>query len=134
MLLSHPDYLNHDLSLPVLHSLDYGVGPVMDSLAPSETSRGSGPLACRGDSYCAESSSSRLSHIEGPTMAGQCRVSDRFRHDAQRLFMSLFRMESLRVLPPVPMTIRKAKEGDWVDGVYIPKGTLLYIPVCLTSI
>ncbi|KAF8587077.1 cytochrome P450, partial [Ramaria rubella] len=38
-------------------------------------------------------------------------------------------MESLRILPPVPMSIRKVARGDWVDGVYMPKGTLLYIPI-----
>ncbi|KAF9445293.1 cytochrome P450 [Macrolepiota fuliginosa MF-IS2] len=38
-------------------------------------------------------------------------------------------MESLRVLPPVPMTFRKAAKTDYVDGVLIPEGTLLYIPI-----
>ena len=42
-------------------------------------------------------------------------------------------MEPLRVIPPVPMTIRKAKTGDWMEGMYLPKGTLLYIPVRPTS-
>ncbi|KIJ48186.1 hypothetical protein M422DRAFT_247958 [Sphaerobolus stellatus SS14] len=38
-------------------------------------------------------------------------------------------MESLRILPPVPMTLRKAGKDDWVDGYFIPKGTLLYISI-----
>ena len=38
-------------------------------------------------------------------------------------------MESLRVLTPVPMTLRKAGKDDWIDGYFIPKGTVLYIPV-----
>ena len=41
-------------------------------------------------------------------------------------------MESLRVYPPVPMTVRKVREGHWVEGMYLPKGTLLNIPVCHT--
>lgn len=38
-------------------------------------------------------------------------------------------MESLRVYPPVPMTIRKAGKSDHIEGVFVPKGTLLYIPI-----
>ncbi|KIJ32712.1 hypothetical protein M422DRAFT_35753 [Sphaerobolus stellatus SS14] len=38
-------------------------------------------------------------------------------------------MESLRLFPPVPMTFRKVAQDDWVDGVFLPKGTLLYIPI-----
>ncbi|KAA1472366.1 cytochrome P450 [Dentipellis sp. KUC8613] len=38
-------------------------------------------------------------------------------------------MESLRLLPPVPMTFRIAAKSDWVDGVWVPKGTLFYIPI-----
>jgi hypothetical protein len=39
------------------------------------------------------------------------------------------RMESLRLLPPVPLTIREAGKDDWVDGTFVPKGTLFYLPV-----
>lgn len=42
----------------------------------------------------------------------------------------LYSMESLRVYPPVPMTIRQAQKSDYVDGVWVPKGTLFYIGVC----
>lgn len=38
--------------------------------------------------------------------------------------------ESLRVLPPVPMTFRQAGKSDYIDGVLVPKGTIFYIPVC----
>jgi len=38
-------------------------------------------------------------------------------------------MESLRLLPPVPMTFRKATHDDWVDGHFLPKGTLIYVPI-----
>jgi len=38
-------------------------------------------------------------------------------------------MESLRLLPPVPMTFRQAAKADYIDGVFIPKGTLFYIPI-----
>ncbi|THH17045.1 hypothetical protein EW146_g3696 [Bondarzewia mesenterica] len=30
-------------------------------------------------------------------------------------------MESLRLLPPVPMTFRQAAKSDWVDGYWVPK-------------
>lgn len=38
-------------------------------------------------------------------------------------------MESLRLLPPVPMTFRQAAKSDWIDGFWVPKGTLFYVPV-----
>jgi len=38
-------------------------------------------------------------------------------------------MESLRLFPPVPMTLRKARLDDYIDSVFVPKGTLLYIPI-----
>ncbi|KZV84536.1 cytochrome P450 [Exidia glandulosa HHB12029] len=37
--------------------------------------------------------------------------------------------ESLRILPPVPMTFRKSKAAHTIDGVLIPKDTLFYIPI-----
>ncbi|KAJ7643629.1 cytochrome P450 [Roridomyces roridus] len=37
--------------------------------------------------------------------------------------------ESLRVLPPVPQTMRMADTTDYIDGVLVPKGTLLNIPI-----
>ncbi|KAL0069273.1 hypothetical protein AAF712_003638 [Marasmius tenuissimus] len=38
-------------------------------------------------------------------------------------------MESLRVMPPVPVTVRKAAKTDYVEGVLVPKGTLIWIPI-----
>ncbi|KAL0960785.1 hypothetical protein HGRIS_005806 [Hohenbuehelia grisea] len=38
-------------------------------------------------------------------------------------------MESLRVLPPVPMSWRQAAKTDYIEGVLVPKGTLFYIPI-----
>lgn len=41
-------------------------------------------------------------------------------------------MESLRRMPPVPGTPRVAAKDQCIDGVFIPKGTLLPIHVCCT--
>ncbi|KAG6821440.1 hypothetical protein H0H93_010164 [Arthromyces matolae] len=38
-------------------------------------------------------------------------------------------MESLRLLPPVPLTVRVTTKDDIVDGVRLPKGTMLTIPI-----
>lgn len=35
--------------------------------------------------------------------------------------------ESLRVLPPVPMTFRKTRVAKTVEGVYLPKDTIIYV-------
>ncbi|KAJ7073281.1 cytochrome P450 [Mycena belliarum] len=37
--------------------------------------------------------------------------------------------ESLRVLPPVPLTLRAAQKSDFVQGVLVPKGTVITIPI-----
>ncbi|KAJ7711568.1 cytochrome P450 [Mycena metata] len=37
--------------------------------------------------------------------------------------------ESLRVLPPVPLTLRCAEKTDHVGGLLVPKGTLINIPI-----
>ncbi|KDR81081.1 hypothetical protein GALMADRAFT_91777 [Galerina marginata CBS 339.88] len=37
--------------------------------------------------------------------------------------------ESLRLMPPVPMTYRQAEKTDFIDGILVPKGTLFYIPI-----
>jgi len=41
------------------------------------------------------------------------------------------RMESLRLLPSVPITIRRAATTDYIDGIKIPKGTMVPISVSL---
>ncbi|KAH8110546.1 cytochrome P450 [Phellopilus nigrolimitatus] len=38
-------------------------------------------------------------------------------------------MEGLRLYPPVPMTMRKAGKSDYIDGIFVPKGTLFYIAI-----
>jgi len=38
-------------------------------------------------------------------------------------------MEALRLYPPVPITLRKATKTDYIDGILVPKGTLLHIPI-----
>lgn len=43
-------------------------------------------------------------------------------------------MESLRVMPPVPLTVRVAAKTEYIDGVLIPKGTLFWIPVRSSSL
>ncbi|KAF7336376.1 hypothetical protein MVEN_02186200 [Mycena venus] len=37
--------------------------------------------------------------------------------------------ESLRVLPPIPQTFRVAEKTDYIDGVLVPKGTMINIPI-----
>nr|GAT53818.1 predicted protein [Mycena chlorophos] len=37
--------------------------------------------------------------------------------------------ESLRLLPPVPITLRIAEKDDYIDGVLVPKGTIVNIPI-----
>ena len=38
-------------------------------------------------------------------------------------------MESLRVMPPIPLMLRIATRTDYIDGVLVPKGTIIQIPV-----
>lgn len=38
-------------------------------------------------------------------------------------------MESLRLYPPAPITLRKAMKTEYIDGILVPKGTILYIPI-----
>ncbi|ESK89408.1 cytochrome p450 [Moniliophthora roreri MCA 2997] len=38
-------------------------------------------------------------------------------------------LESLRVMPPVPMTVRKAAKTDYIEGILVPKGTFFWIPI-----
>ncbi|KAF9269046.1 cytochrome P450, partial [Marasmius fiardii PR-910] len=37
--------------------------------------------------------------------------------------------ESLRLYPPVPMSFRQAASSDVIDGIFVPKGTIFYIPI-----
>ncbi|KAF5344892.1 hypothetical protein D9758_011593 [Tetrapyrgos nigripes] len=45
------------------------------------------------------------------------------------LWLDAVVMESLRLYPPVPMTFRQAATNDYIDGIYVPKGTMFYIPI-----
>ena len=38
-------------------------------------------------------------------------------------------MESLRVMPPVPITVRIAATTEYIEGTLVPKGTTFFIPV-----
>jgi cytochrome P450 len=38
-------------------------------------------------------------------------------------------MESIRVMPPVPLTVRTTAREDYIEGVRIPKGTIVVVPV-----
>ncbi|KAF9448068.1 cytochrome P450 [Macrolepiota fuliginosa MF-IS2] len=38
-------------------------------------------------------------------------------------------MESLRICPPIPRTSRIAKETGTIDGIAVPKGTMISIPI-----
>lgn len=35
--------------------------------------------------------------------------------------------ESLRYIPPIPMTVRELKDDDWLGGYFVPKGTTVYV-------
>lgn len=43
------------------------------------------------------------------------------------------RLESLRLHPPVPLTVRRAVQDDYVDGIFVPKGTMIGIQACLSQ-
>ncbi|KAH7927163.1 cytochrome P450 [Leucogyrophana mollusca] len=44
-------------------------------------------------------------------------------------FLEAVIMESLRLFPPLPQTVRQAAKDTEVDGIFVPKGTLIYVPV-----
>ncbi|KAI0059656.1 cytochrome P450 [Artomyces pyxidatus] len=44
-------------------------------------------------------------------------------------FLDCVIMESLRLFSPAPTTRRVAAKSDWIDGIYVPKGTQLSIPI-----
>ncbi|KAK0220566.1 cytochrome P450, partial [Armillaria fumosa] len=37
--------------------------------------------------------------------------------------------EALRLFPPIPMTFRKSTKDDHLNGKFVPKGTLIYVPI-----
>ncbi|TDL20852.1 cytochrome P450 [Rickenella mellea] len=52
-----------------------------------------------------------------------------FRTLKQMEYLDSVVMESLRIMPPVPMTLRRCAKDDYIDNVWIPKGTMLYIAI-----
>lgn len=62
-------------------------------------------------------------------MAGMRNVGASHRWRCIQRAYALSSQESLRVMPPVPMTFRQAAKTDIIDGVVVPKGTFFYIPV-----
>jgi cytochrome P450 len=64
-------------------------------------------------------------------MVGLCRVSALVPWPV--ISLTLCRMESLRVMPPAPVVNRTAQQEGELDGIFIPKGTMLYIPVSMSQ-
>ncbi|KAG6886354.1 hypothetical protein C0992_004431 [Termitomyces sp. T32_za158] len=74
-----------------------------------------------------QESQKRLRDEVLPVLANNSRPDYRSLKELQ--WLDCVVMESLRVLPPVPMTFRSAKKTDYIDGVLVPKGTIFYIPI-----
>ncbi|KAG6831755.1 hypothetical protein H0H92_007907 [Tricholoma furcatifolium] len=72
-------------------------------------------------------SQSRLREEIAPLLADNPRPDYRSLKELQ--WLDCVVMESLRVMPPVPMSFRVANKTDYIDGVLVPKGTHFYIPV-----
>lgn len=48
---------------------------------------------------------------------------------SQHQLLCLVRMESLRLFTPIPVSFRQTWEDTWVEGVFVPKGTFVYVGV-----
>lgn len=60
---------------------------------------------------------------ERSTIADRCNE-----FDVDRLpYLDNVCRESLRYIPPIPMTVREAKEDDYLGGYFVPKGTTVYV-------
>ncbi|KAG6831946.1 hypothetical protein H0H92_006547 [Tricholoma furcatifolium] len=73
----------------------------------------------------------RLRQELAPVFASNSRPDYRNLKDLQWLDCVI--MESLRLLPPVPLTVRTTTQDDYVDGILVPKGTLLTIPIRIVN-
>ncbi|KAE9404290.1 cytochrome P450 [Gymnopus androsaceus JB14] len=73
------------------------------------------------------SSQERLRAEVGPVYAQNSRPDYKTLRDMK--WLDCVVMESLRVMPPVPITLRKAAKSDYIDGLFVPKGTLFWIPI-----
>ncbi|KAF8070436.1 cytochrome P450 [Lyophyllum atratum] len=78
-----------------------------------------------------QESQNKLRDEVAPVFADNPRPDYRSLKDLQWLDCVI--MESLRVLPPVPLTVRTTTQADYVDGVLVPKGTLLTIPIRIVN-
>ena len=58
----------------------------------------------------------------------QCACADTTAQIKQLRYLHYFIQEIMRLRPPTPATAREASQNCTVDGVYIPKGTGIYIP------
>ncbi|KAF8203351.1 cytochrome P450 [Pholiota molesta] len=72
-------------------------------------------------------SQQRLREEVAPVFADGARPGYRELKDLQ--WLDCVVQESLRVMPPVPMTFRQAAKTDYIDGVLVPKGTIFYVPI-----
>jgi len=52
-----------------------------------------------------------------------------FRSLKQMDYLENVVMETLRLFPPVPMVVRQAAKGDYIDNYWVPKGTLIDISI-----
>lgn len=89
---------------------------------PEEIAEGSRPAFCREPQ-------TGVPQPQGSAVVGLRSVGVNQAVVRVRFLTGMNRMESLRLMPPVPMTFRMAAKTDYIDGVLIPKGTLFYIPV-----
>ncbi|KAG5342649.1 hypothetical protein C0989_010617 [Termitomyces sp. Mn162] len=78
-----------------------------------------------------QESQSRLRQELAPVFDNNPRPAYRNLKDLQWLDCVI--MESLRLLPPVPLTLRETTKDDYVDGILVPKGTLLTIPIRIVN-
>ncbi|SJL03999.1 related to Cytochrome P450 [Armillaria ostoyae] len=77
-----------------------------------------------------KTSQQRLRDEVRPVMAAKLRPDYKTLKSMQ--WLDCVVMESLRVMPPVPLTVRKTAKTDYIEGVLVPKGTLLHI--CIRNV
>lgn len=102
---------------------------MVDFVAPGKRHSRSGEIAPRMFSSHRTEPPTRLSQFEGIAIPGLCCVSSNALERIRTILIKTNSQESLRVYPPVPMTFREAAKSDYIDGVFVPKGTYFYIPV-----
>ncbi|KAG7441876.1 cytochrome P450 [Guyanagaster necrorhizus] len=70
----------------------------------------------------------RLRAEVSPFCSSNCGRPD-IRKIKQLQYLDCVINESLRLFPPIPMTFRKSTKDDHLDGKFVPKGTLIYVPI-----